>query len=438
MPSDSAPTTPVEAAGRSAPPQRRDGEHRFERPVWPPPGPRRVAADFGALYAANGVVAAVFSMTGPAAVILAEGTRGGLSQAEIASWIFGVFFLNGLLTILACWLYRQPLAFFWTIPGTVVVGTSLNHLSWPEVVGAYVVTGVLILVLGLTGSVRRVMSWLPMPIVMAMVAGVFLTFGTDLVRAVEGQAVLAVPMVAAFLLLSAHAHVGRWMPPVLGALLVGAVAVAVAGDVRAVPGAGWLAAPVVQAPQWSSGAMLELVVPLAITVLVVQNGQGMAVLTDAGHRPPMNIATVLCGVWSLLASVVGAVSTCLTGPTNALLTASGCRARRYTSGILCGVLAVVFGLLAPGFVRMMTAMPEAFVAALGGLAMLPALRSAFTAAFGSACTFGALVSFLVTVADVQLLNVGSAFWGLLAGLAVSRLLEPADFRRATTAPPTSG
>ncbi len=273
-----------------------------------------------------------------------------------------------------------------------------------------------------------------MPIVMAMVAGVFLGFGTDLVRAVEGQAVLAVPMVAVFLLLSARADLGRWIPPVLGALLVGVVAVAVAGDVRPLPGAGWLAAPVVQAPQWSSGAMLELVVPLAITVLVVQNGQGMAVLTGAGHRPPMNIATVACGVWSLLASVVGAVSTCLTGPTNALLTASGRRTRQYTSGILCGLLAVVFGLLAPGFVRVMTAMPEAFVAALGGLAMLPALRSAFTAAFSSKCTFGALVSFLVTVADVQLLNIGSAFWGLLAGLVVSRLLEPADFRQATTAP----
>ncbi len=149
MPSDSAPTTRAEAAGRPAPPRRKDGEHRFERPLWPPPGPRRVAEDFGALYAANGVVAAVFSMTGPVAVILTEGTRGGLSQAEIASWIFGVFFLNGLLTMLACWLYRQPLAFFWTIPGTVLVGPALTHLTWPEVVGSFVVTGLLVLGLGL-------------------------------------------------------------------------------------------------------------------------------------------------------------------------------------------------------------------------------------------------------------------------------------------------
>jgi benzoate membrane transport protein len=32
--------------------------------------------------------------------------------------------------------------------------------------------------------------------------------------------------------------------------------------------------PVVHVPAWSLAAMVELVVPLAITVLVVQNGQG--------------------------------------------------------------------------------------------------------------------------------------------------------------------
>ena len=38
-----------------------------------------------------------------------------------------------------------------------------------------------------------------------------------------------------------------------------------------------------------------LVVPLAITVLVVQNGQGAAVLTAAGHKPPVDAAAIACG-----------------------------------------------------------------------------------------------------------------------------------------------
>ncbi len=403
-------------------------ENLIERPVRPLTGPRRLLHDLGAAYAANGLIGLIFAATGTVAVILAVGAQGGLTQEQLASWIFGAFFLNGILTILACWLYRQPLAFFWTIPGTVLVGPALGHLSWPQVVSAFFVTGLLITVLGLTGWVRRAMAAIPMPIVMAMVAGVFLRFGIDLVRSLREDIVVAGPMVALFLLLSALPALGRRLPPIIGALIVGGVVVALTGRFQPESGgAEWFAAPVFQVPQWSLQAMLELVIPLAITVLVVQNGQGVAVLRSAGHTPPINVITIACGVWSLLAAAVGTVSTCLTGPTNALLAASGERSRHYTAGIVCGLLAMLFGLLAPLFTRLMLATPAAFIATLGGLAMLRVLQSAFVTAFSSRFTLGALVTFVVTVSDVKILNIGAAFWGLVAGFAVAWLLERVDF-----------
>ncbi|MBP2366587.1 benzoate membrane transport protein [Pseudonocardia parietis] len=297
-------------------------EPRFEPPPGAPPGLRRVLRDLGPQYAVNGLIGLIFAATGPIAVILAAGVQGGLGGRELASWLFGVFFLNGLLTVLTCWLYRQPLAFFWTIPGTVLVGQALGHMSFAEVVGAYLATGVLMLVLGLSGWVRTAMAAVPMPIVMGMVAGVFLGFGTGLVDSVVGDGAVAVPMILAFVLLSAWPAAGRRLPPVLGALLVGVAAVLISGHRGSGGGdlTGVLAAPLFVAPAWSWQAMLELVVPLAVTVLVVQNGQGVAVLRAAGHRAPVNVVTVACGLWSVLAAGVGAVSTCLTGPTNALLT----------------------------------------------------------------------------------------------------------------------
>src|SRR5246127_2858146 len=146
----------------------------IERPIERPPGVRQVVSDFGVLYLSNGFIGWLFAVTAPVAIILAVGSGGGLSENEIASWIFAVFFVNGLISILFCWLYRQPLAFFWTIPGTVLVGQSLTHLTFQEVVGAYYATSALMLVLGATGWVKRAMQLAPMPIVMGMVAGVFL------------------------------------------------------------------------------------------------------------------------------------------------------------------------------------------------------------------------------------------------------------------------
>ncbi|MGW4582477.1 benzoate/H(+) symporter BenE family transporter [Rhodococcus aetherivorans] len=400
----------------------------LERPARPVTRPRRVLRDLGIEYAANGVIGLVFSSTGPVAVVLAAGAAGGLGAAELASWIFGIFVLNGVLTIAMSIAYRQPLGFAWTIPGTILVGGSLGHLSWPEVIGAFLVTGLLVLVLGASGLVRRVMEALPMPIVMAMVAGVFLKFGVDLVLALGADVAIAAPMVLMFLALSAFGRIGRWLPPILGALIAGAVAVAASGRFSPAPGgAGILASPVFTAPVFTWTALLELVIPLAITVLVVQNGQGVAVLTAAGHRPPINVTTIACGVWSLGAACVGAVSTCLTGPTNALLTASGERSRQYTAAVCFGLYSIVFGLFAPLFVRWMTAAPAAFVATLGGLAMLRALQGAFVTAFASKYTMGALVAFIVTAANVTFWNIGAAFWGLVAGVIVSRLLERGDW-----------
>lgn len=407
----------------------RTGTNLFERAARPRTTLRRFRRDIGPAYAANGLLGLIFSCTGPVAVILAAGAAGGLTPSQLASWIFGVFVLNGILTIAMSLAYRQPLGFFWTIPGTVVIGESLTHLSWPEVIGAYVVTSALILLLGLSGLVRRAMSALPMPIVMAMVAGVFLKFGIDLVHALGADVVIAAPMVVVFLVLGAVPALGRRLPPILGALLAGMVAVAVSGRFHPVSDdAGVLASPVFTAPVFSWPALLELVVPLAVTVLVVQNGQGVAVLRGAGHHPPITVATVACGVWSFLAAAVGAVSTCLTGPTNALLVSSGERDRQYTAAVTCGTLAVVFGSFAPLFVRWMTAAPVAFVATLGGLAMLRALQGAFVAGFGHTHTMGALVAFVVTTSNVTFWNIGAAFWGLVAGVVVSWLLERENWR----------
>lgn len=401
----------------------------LERPVLPLVRPAQIWRDFGGTYAGNAVVAFIFAASGPVAIILSMGTQSGLTETDLSSWIFGSFFLNGLISIAFCVLYRQPLVFFWTIPGTVLVGPALAHLSFPEVIGAFYVTGLLMLVLGLTGWVRRCMESVPMPIVMAMVAGVFLKFGLDLVFAFRDGFWIAMPMTLVFFALTAVPRLGRAIPPLIGAMIVGAVAIAALGQFTLAGEAAFaLSPPTLQTPVFSWQAMVELVVPLAITVLVVQNGQGFAVLNAVKHKPPINAITVACGAGAIASAVFGAVSTCLTGPVNALISASGERERHYTAGILVGILGLVFGVFSPVFTRLMLAAPAAFIATLAGLAMLRVLQTAFTISFKGKFTLGALVTFLVTVADVSILNVGAPFWGLVFGFAVSWLLEREDFK----------
>src|SRR5918992_3389137 len=216
----------------------------LEKIALPLPRPRRIATDFGAAYAAAAIVAFLFAASGPVAIILSVGARGGLAESDIASWIFAAYVINGLISIGFTLAYRQPLVFLWSIPGGVLVGPALGHLSFPEVIGAFLATGLLMLVLGLSGWVRRAMEVVPMPIVMAMVAGVFLRFGIDLVLAFREALWIALPMTLAFFLITVFPKLSRVLPPLIGALIAGAAAVAYLGAFNPPAGALFaLAAP---------------------------------------------------------------------------------------------------------------------------------------------------------------------------------------------------
>lgn len=396
----------------------------IEAPVAPRPTIGEIIRSIGPNELANGTIGFLFSATGPLAIVLSVAQQGRLSEEATASWLFGIYVINGLLTLLMSWLYRQPLCFFWTIPGTVLVGTALKHMTFAEVVGAYYATSLLILALGLSGWVKQAFARVPMPIVMAMVAGVFLRFGLDIVRALHGRIDLAGGMLAAFLILSAVPRWGKILPPVLGALIVGIAAAIWSGAYENLGiNSLALAQPVFVSPVFSVRAMAELVIPIAITILVIQNGQGYAVLASAGHNTPHNATTLACGIGGLASAAFGAIGTCLTGPTNGIIVSSGSAARHFAGALVTGSLAVIFGLLAPTVTRLLLASPREMIMMLGGLAMLRVLQSSFTMAFSGPMSLGALVCFLVTVADLPVLNIGAPFWGLIAGIAVSALLE---------------
>src|SRR5262249_25573923 len=169
--------------------------------------------DLTLAHAANGLVGFLFAASGPLAIVLAAGTEGGLSEADLASLVFGSLVIDGMGRIILSLRYGQPLVFFWTIPGTVLIAPALSHLSFAEVIGAYLVTGLLMTALGLAGWVQGAMQAIPMPVVMGMVAGVFLSFGLDWVRAFQIDLAIAAAMTATYFAVSAIPPLAARRPP---------------------------------------------------------------------------------------------------------------------------------------------------------------------------------------------------------------------------------
>ena len=153
----------------------------------------------------------------------------------------------------------------------------------------------------------------------------------------------------------------------------------------------------------------------------------IAILQTRGHKPPVNTITAACGFNSLIIGMFGSVSTCLTGPVNAILSSGGRKETHYIAAVIIGLFAILFGLHSPMFTKFLLASPPAFIATLAGLALLRILESAFKVSFGGKFTLGALVSFLVTLTELTIFNIGAPFWGLVFGFAASWLLERDHF-----------
>jgi len=321
------------------------------------------------------------------------------------------------------------MALMWTIPGTVLLSGSLQHLRFTEAIGAMLVSGGIIFLLGLTGWVKSLMASIPLPIVMGMVAGVFLPFALGIIRAFESHWGMAAAMLVVFVMASGWPRLLLRLPPILTALLAGLAALqwGSAEALPPLPEFQW-AEPQFYVPEFSLAAIAELSIPLAVTVIGIQNSQGFAITKQAGFEPPQSVLTMACGLGSVVIGLMGSVPTCVTGPSNALLQASGEPRTRYVGGVIFGLLAIAFGLCAPFMTALGEALPVSYIQMLGGLAMWGVLQKTFISAFRAKFTLGALTAFVVSVSGIEIWQVGAAFWGLVLGVLLSLLLESQDFK----------
>lgn len=377
-------------------------------------------------YATLAVVALSFSATGPVALIVSSAQQGGFSDAEMSSWIFAVFFFNGLATIAFSAVTRQPMVFLWSIPGTVLIAPVAAKYGLPAVIGTHLLCGVFLVAAGATRLINGIEHLVPIPIIMGMICGLFTQFAIGIVDSTLGAPLIGASMLVTFfgLLYCERNALACRIPPILGAIVVGVIVMAWTGvDFPPFALETALASPVLHRPQWNLASVMELAIPMLVTIIFVQNSQGLAVVRQAGHRPSTRSVTSITGIMTLVTAPFCGCPTVLAGPCNAVLVSGGVRQHQYWGAVFVGLISLVIGIFAAFFSSALTSLPSAFVALTAGLAMLGVLEKSFVAAFSSKLPFSAMVAFAVTLSGVSLFNIGAAFWGVFAGTMMASLIE---------------
>jgi len=281
-------------------------------------------------------------------------------------------------------------------------------------------------VAGATGLFERSMSRIPVPLASAMLAGVLLRFGLDAFVAMKTQLALALAMFAAYL-------VGRRLWPryaVVGVLAVGVAVAAARGllGLDAVPLE--LTRPVFTAPTFTVSAIVGVAIPLFVVTMASQNVPGVAVMRAAGYgATPISPLITWTGLTTVALAPFGGYAFNLAAITAALCMGREAHedpARRYLASVFAGLFYLVLGLFGATVGALFAAFPRELVMAVAGLALVNTIGSGLAAAVkDDAQREPALITFLVTASGVSLFGVGSAFWGLVAGVVALLALRKA-------------
>lgn len=371
---------------------------------------------------AAGVLAAFVGFGSSFAVIVAGLSAMGASAEQAASGLTMLTIGMGLAGMgLSLW-KRMPISVAWSTPGGALLATTAAvDGGFSAVVGAFLVTGLLLVAAGLWKPFGRLVAAIPGPLAGAMLAGILLPLVLAPFRAVGEIPLTMLPVMAVWLV------VGRfWRLYAVPAAVVAAV-VAIIVDPGALAGPVPDLSPtfVLVAPTFTLDAIVGVALPLFIVTMASQNIPGLAVLATYGYRPHPGPLVTWTGVASALVAPFGALSINLAAITAALCAGPDAHPdpqRRWVAAFAAGCAYVPMGLAATAAVVLVSLAPPLLIQGVAGLALLGAFAAAILKGLESeADRVAALVTFLLAASGLSFLGIGSAFWGLLAGLAVSAL-----------------
>ncbi|WP_420960496.1 benzoate/H(+) symporter BenE family transporter [Brucella sp. IR073] len=368
---------------------------------------------------ASASVAAFVGFGGTLALIIAAAQALGATQVQTASWVTAICLAMAVSSGWLSWRYKMPVITAWSTPGLALIGASAGF-TMEEAVGAFIVTALAIIATGLIKPISTLVSRIPAPIASGMLAGVLMSFVTGAAKTLAIDPMLVLPLVALFFVI-------RLFNPAFAVLAVLFAGIILAFALSRVPA---LPAPELSTLTWISpvfhaNAMIGLALPLYLVTMASQNLPGFAVLRAAGYEPPTGPCLQVTGLVSLLTAPFGAHTSNMAAISAALCTGPDAHpdpAKRWLTGPVYALCYLIFAIFGASLVALFAVLPAALIVLIAGLALIAPFINALVLALKSETErLPAIVTFAVTASGIAIGGIGSAFWALVAGLAVAGL-----------------
>jgi benzoate membrane transport protein len=323
--------------------------------------------------------------------------------------------------------HRQPLVLTGNVFAIILFAAEATRFAFPELAGATVIAGSVVVILGLAGLSGWIARFVPSPIVLGLVAGAVLPFVIRTFTNLGEDPLVVGATVAGYVIGRRYI---RSITPLMPALAMGVAAAAVSGQLGPLPG---FVPPTLAltAPTFSVPAVATIT-PVVIVIMLLQaNVPSLVFLRSQGYAPPEREIDIVSGLGTIGLALLGPNAVSVPLPVMPLVAGPECGAneRRLRAAIAAGVALVAIGLFAGVAVGLITFLPIVLIQSLAGLALIGVLASSIRQAAMGPLVLGPIVAFATVQSGLTLFGLGAFFWALVMGLLVTYVGEPDELRR---------
>lgn len=363
-----------------------------------------------------GLISVIVNYGGTFILIFQAAKIAGLSPEQTASWVWSISIGVGITGILLSWHTKEPIITAWSTPAAAFLITALVTIPYNEAIGAYLLSAISFIILGVTGYFGKLIKLIPISIASGLLAGILLQFGISAFLNMTIDPLLAVSMFFVYLL--AKKFSARYA--IVNVLIFGFIFLLLQSQIDFTNFELKLASPIFTEPAFSLNATLSVALPLFLITLTGQYMPGLLILKNDGFKTNAKPILAITGLGSLLMAPFGSHAFNLAAITAAICTGKeSCEnpSKRYIAGIAAGIFYILVGIFGVTLAALFSAFPTAFISTLAGLALISTIAGSLSNAISNSSTReAAMITFLATAANINMFGIGGAFWGLVLGL----------------------
>lgn len=384
---------------------------------------QKLLQDFSIPAVFAGFITFLIGISVSAVLVIQAAQQLGANQDQITSWFWALGLGIGLSGLLLSWKFKYPVATSWSTAALALIIASASGYSLYEAIGAFLACGLLTAILGFLGVFEKALAYIPQSLTSAMLAGVLLKFGIALFASMQNNWAFILSLLAVYIVTKR-----LWTRYCIVITVIAGIIICPFFMEFHIPSLHWgLAQPVWMTPEFTWSAILGLALPLFVINMASQYLPGIAMIKSYGYQPHVN---QLIG-WTGTAQTLLAPFGCYTVNIAAISAAVSLDdqvhpdpSKRYIAGMSCGFFYILMGLFAATLTSLLMSFPSLFIVALAGIALFGTISHNIAIAFHEVKDReAALLTFLFSASGIQFFGIGSAFWGLLFGFAVSIILN---------------